>query len=251
MRIPYIGITGFMTPEEVTNILKLTPLSERLIMIGALVSQKTLRGKPGKWPNRYPKIEKIKDIFPNSTRALNFIHYHTKDVENLYEQLIRLTELGGSNLDGFQLNIAWPPSLAIHLYRSLHANKRIVLQIGGRAFKKINHSPEALASKIAEEYSSIIDYILLDASGGLGVPLNVELTLSYLRALKEKDLENIGLGIAGGLCPATLHAIEPLIQEFPTVSIDAEGKLRDENDHLNTNLALTYVRQAIRMFKKD
>lgn len=99
---PYIGITGFMSSDEVRLILdtfiKSRPWvrnsfgqtvfrgkNDRILMVGVLASMKTLYGKTNKWPNRYPKIEDIKNIFLcNSKHLLNLIHYGTKHAETLY-----------------------------------------------------------------------------------------------------------------------------------------------------------------------
>lgn len=206
MKTPYIGITGFMSREEVVHVLKTVPVDTgRLIMIGVLASQKTMQGIPNKWPNRYPEALKISDIFPNDPRVLNLIHYNTKEQDTLGYQLLAITELGGENLNGLQLNMAWPSPDVIKAFRKVQPAKQIVLQIGGHAFELVNHSPRQLAAKVAE-YERIIDYVLLDPSGGYGRPLDPERIREYLYTLQAKNLD-IGLGTAGGLSPTTIHLI--------------------------------------------
>ena len=58
----------------------------------------------------------------------------------------------------------------------------------------------------------------------------------------------MGLVVAGGLSPTTLHLVQPLIEEFPDVSIDAEGRLRDHEDHLDLQVAGQYLSKAFKMF---
>lgn len=72
-------------------------------------------------------------------------------------------------------------------------------------------------------------------------------TREYLRALEDMDLD-IGLGVAGGLSAETLHLVEPLIEEFPDLSIDAEGRLRDESDKLDLTAAKRYAVKSLDMF---
>lgn len=248
MRKAYIGITGFMSPEEAMKIFELVPAtSKRLVMIGVLASMKTIRGIQNKWPDRYPAMDKIAGIFPNHPLALNLIHYNTKKSETLCEQLLQMTEFGGANLQGFQLNVAWPNPSALSKYLSACPTKQFVLQIGGYAFEMINHSPERLASKVSKEYQGLVSYVLLDPSGGYGKLLNTERAKEYLDALVEKEV-NTGLGVAGGLSPTTLNLIEPLVRDFPDLSIDAEGRLRDQNDHLNLSIAQEYLRKSLVMF---
>ncbi len=250
MRKPYIGITGFMNQNEVKAILSLmTKDSNRLLMVGILVSQKTLEGQQNRWPGRYPKIEKVAKIFVNHPKAFNLIHYNTNEPDKLFEQLIDLTRLGGPYLHGVQLNIVWPSPSVIKQYHLRYPDKKIVLQVGGRAFGMIGYSPQNLAKKVAEEYSEVIDYILLDPSGGRGQMLDPEGTRIYLEALKEKKLD-IGLGASGGLGPFTLDPlIGPLAKDFLDLSTDAEHQLRNKrDDSLNINFAKTYTCKTLKMF---
>ena len=247
MRKPYIGITGFMSSDDALHMLDVVPThSNRLIMVGVLASLKTMRGIQNKWPNRYPAMDKIARIFPKHPGALNLIHYNTKEKETLGEQLVAMTEFGGANMHGFQLNIAWPALDVLAEYKKAYPAKQIVLQVGGHAFEMVNNSPEQLAEQVAE-YDEVAEYVLLDPSGGYGKPFNSERAREYLLALREKNLR-IGLGVAGGLSPTTLNLVEPLVREFPDLSIDAESRLRTPEDRLDVNLGRAYIQKASSMF---
>lgn len=244
----YIGITGFMNRGEVEEILKCLPLGcNRKLMVGVLASLKTWRGQVNKWPNRYPKIGFVHEIFFNHPQLFNVVHYNTKEPETLREQLLQLTNVIGPDLHGFQLNIAWPNPQQLASYYVAYPGTKIILQIGGYAFELIEHSPQKLASRVAQEYSGLIDYILLDPSGGFGKPLNTAGIRNYLRALKEKGLK-VDLGVAGGLGPRTLNLVEPLIEEFPDLSIDVESGVRDSEDNLDLNLAKEYLNNSLNLF---
>lgn len=247
---PYIGITGFMSRSDAEAVLEiLPPDSSRLLMVGVLASQKTvLLDQQNKWPNRYPKKGNLATIFPSHPAALNLIHFNTKEPETLARQLVQVTEFGGPRLHGFQLNIAWPSPAALEEYHKAYPLVQIVLQIGNHAFEAVEHSPEKLAERVATEYGELVDYLLLDPSGGYGKPFDTERARGYLRALREKDVK-IGLGVAGGLDPGTLaELLEPLVEEFPDISIDAEGRLRDGNDMLDLERAKAYVAGALKLF---
>lgn len=247
MKKPYIGITGFVSGNEVDFILGHPPRnSNRLIMIGVLASLKTLRGFQNKLPNRYPRADRIFSIFSNYDLALNLIHYSTGEPDTLLEQLVTITTLAGGNLHGFQLNIAWPPQKVLSEYRKLYPSKQFVLQVGGHAFERVNHSPEQLAARVAE-YDGVAEYVLLDPSGGYGKPLDPDRARDYLVALKAQNLE-MGFGVAGGLSPSTLNLVEPLTKEFPYLSIDAEGRLRTPEDRLDLSISSEYLRKAFAMF---
>src|SRR3989344_5476237 len=116
---PYVGVTGFMNGFEAYDVLGVVPPdSETLIMIGVLASPKTLRGTSHNRPNRYPKPEHIRNIFPSHQAALNLIHYHTKELDTLAAQLLAMTQWGGLRMHGFQFNIAWPIPAALRLYKT-------------------------------------------------------------------------------------------------------------------------------------
>ena len=247
---PYIGITGFMTRAEVRTILNYMPENpSRLLMVGVLANSKTMEGIPNKRPNRYPKPENLGDIFEPDKRVLNLIHFNTKEPKTLYDQIAKVRKLAGPNCHGFQLNTAWP-NLEVLTRVAIQGRRTVVvLQVGGRAFEMINHDPRLLANKVAE-YEHVIDYVLLDPSGGYGVPFDTEKTRTYLDALSAKNL-NLGLGVAGGLSPQTLNLLEPLVGDFPNLCIDAEGKLRDHNDNLDLRVAGEYIKQSLETFNLD
>lgn len=258
---PYIGITGFMSSEEVELTLgafrKARPLiknglggvvfrgdNDRILMVGVLASLKTLYGKTNKWPNRYPRVDEIKDIFCCSpSHVLNLIHYNTRHVETLFPQLVALTEIAGVNMNGFQLNITWPDPEQIEAYKMRYPNKIIVLQVGRKALD-MTDGVVLVFKDYLSDYKGIIDYVLFDPSGGKGESFDGGEMLNYLWAAKDVFSEGVGLGIAGGLSSKTLDILRPAVEEFPDISIDAEGRLRNENDHLDLKEAEEYIKKA-------
>jgi len=211
-------------------------------MVGVLMSSKTLAGQPNKWPGRYPKKEDIADIFVDDPRALNLIHYSTDSPETLATQLVEITKLAGPYLDGFQLNITWPPILEITNYRIIYPDKFLVLQIGRKAMDIVVKSAEQLAGTIGWYHG--IDAVLIDSSGGRGEPLDAAKAAEYLRAIR-RIYPTLGVGIAGGLGPDTLHSLDPLVREFTDLSIDAEGRLRTaREDALRLGAMQIYLEDA-------
>ena len=251
MKQVYVGITGFTSRNEVYSVSDsmMSEDSNRLLMVGVLASQKTLRGQKNKWPNRYPRVQDISGIFTQHEGVLNLIHYstdnHHENPNFLIDELIQMTQLGGPFLHGFQLNIAWPSRGAIAEFRKNVPNKVIVLQIGGKALRVINHSPKNLADDLIK-YEELVDYVLIDPSGGLGIPFDTEKARTYLEAIKERGID-LGLGVAGGLSPTTLDLVQPLLSDFPELSWDAEGRLRDEQDKLVLKTSIEYVQRSCRL----
>jgi hypothetical protein len=202
-----------------------------------------MQGIPNKWPNRYPSADKIAGIFPNHPQALNLVHFNTRDPYELLNQMLKVTELGGENFHGFQLNIKWPNPFTIEEYKREHPDKIIVLQCGEAALEAASCDPATLV-EIAENYIGTCDYLLVDPSGGLGKPLNPYKGIEYLHQLNART-DKMGFGIAGGLSPTTLEDLMGSIAKvYPNTSIDAEGRLRDGDDNLNVAIAKDFVSKA-------
>ena len=135
-------------------------------------------------------------------------------------------------------------------YRQCHPDIEIVVQVGVKAFEQINDDPSELVQKL-KEYGTAIDFVLLDRSMGKGKPLDSDSLKPFLFKVSH-ELPHLGLAVAGGLGPTSLHLIEPLLDDFPELSFDAQGKLRPSgnseqpidwhmaSDYLEKSLALTH-----------
>jgi hypothetical protein len=248
---PYIGITGFMSRQEVEAVVSSLENKDdkRWLMVGVLASEKSFAGIPNKFPNRYPAPQTIKDIFPEDSSMLRLIHFSTRAKGmDLLNQLYRLREMAGENCDGFQLNIKWPPLKILSAYQALFPHDTLVLQCGGGAMKSVGYNPQKLTDRIAE-YQYHARYVLIDASGGYGKALDAVFMGEVLHALSSKFIPT-GPVIAGGLTGDTLEMIRSIVGEFPDVSIDAEGGLRDSEDHLDLGKVEKYVNRALKLFAR-
>jgi phosphoribosylanthranilate isomerase len=251
--LPYVGVTGFENGFQVNHCLEnfanYLLKSQRLFMVGVLVSDSTARGEVNKkWPNRYPEVSNIDDIFTSSNLGLNLIHYHTTNKADYALQLFKLVDLvGGDKLHGFQLNTTWPDPSELEKFLCKYPKMKLVLPITSSCFESVSHNPMELVKKIKDHYLGLINYILLDPSGGKGVSINLEMAEKYLREFENQKFD-IGLGLAGGLGPETIMSIKDVVDKFPDVSIDAEGKLRGEDDKLNFDKTLFYITRAFNIF---
>lgn len=248
--VPYVGVTGFMSRREVKEVIdSASPWLRRKVMIGVLASSKTISGGTNSHPNRYPTPGQMRDIFEDTSRALNLVHFSTKNREGLFEEMSKAFSLAGPYCHGLQLNIPWPDPKVLGFFKTKVYPVTIILQIGARALEIVGYSPQRLADKIEKEYKYFIDYVLLDPSGGTGKPFVPKEMGGYLHALEMKQM-SIGLGVAGGLNPATLRRLVlPLVKEFPDLSIDVETGVRDAHDHLDPKLAISFVRKAECLFQ--
>ncbi len=246
---PYIGVTGFMSETEVWKVLDALPKkTTRQLMVGVLASSKTLAGGTNRYPNRYPRIDRLDDIFVHDERLLNLIHYATDDRDTLGAQLRQIWS-GVALAEGFQLNIPWPRPGALYDLLASQFPPCFVLQIGSRALAEVGDDPRRLAERL-EDYDGLAAAILLDGSGGRGVPLDAAKLRPLLEAVRARH-PRLGLGVAGGLSPATLHLVEPLLAAFPDLNIDAEGRLREpQTDQLDLDLARDYVTRSAKLFAR-
>lgn len=249
MERPYVGITGFMTDSEVVKVLGAMPDMGHALMVGVLVSEKTLNGMPNKHPNRYPRIQDVHNIFVDDPRVLNLVHYHTKSVEGLGQQLEVLVERCGPRLHGFQLNLAEPPLDALQAFKRQHPGLRLVVQANHHMFRTAEYSPQRLAKKAAS-YVGIAEYLLFDLSGGSGMLCSCDLLYNFVVTMKQAKIP-LNLGIAGGLGVYTLHTVKQLLRQNPDLSIDAEGRLRNADDRLDMSSAIEYLQRAARIFAPD
>jgi len=258
---PYIGITGFMSPDEVRAVLGALPETfdsgQRLIMCGVLASWKTLNGLEPPNPKRCPSIGAVKSIFQKHPLALNLVHYNSRE-PNLADQLMKLSEAAGENCHGFQLNMVWPSARELEKWRNKFPESRLVLQIGSMALDLVSYwaptgagSPRKISSHLLierlREYRNIATDILLDRSGGRGKSLTfleIAEILEIFRAVLEANLP-FTVGLAGGLSAENLWMIGPLLSGgFPDLmlNIDAEGRLRTKDDDLDLEKVRAYLR---------
>ena len=245
---PYIGITGFCSRREVDAVLAAVPgHPNRLLMCGALLSNALLAGDASDAPNRCPPPDGIAAIFSDDPRCVNLVHYRPPPGANLADALTRATEVGGPHCHGVQINATrgapWPDPDALAAYRERCRPSRIVFQAGREAMESADHQSHELARRCAA-YSELVTDVLVDASEGLGLPLDAACSADYLQAIRAAAPE-LGLVVAGGLHSGNIsELLSPLLPEWSAVSIDAEGRLRDADDHLNTDAAIAYLQAA-------
>jgi len=256
MPFPYIGITDFMTFEQVRKMLAvfkthLRQGSQRLLHVGVMMSYKTLHGIETKWSKAFPAKEAIVDIF-TSDDVYNCLHYadydHNSDLGNT---LARAISHGGIGINAMQLDMIWPdPGQVAHGVHTSRRHIEVILQVGKNAIEEANDDPRVVVQRL-EDYEGVIHRVLLDKSMGRGLGMDATALLPFARAIKER-FPDLGLTVAGGLGPNTMYLVEPLVSEFPDLSIDAQGKLRPSGnalDPVDWDMAGEYLAKALALLK--
>ncbi|MBI3632642.1 MAG: hypothetical protein HY225_04305 [Candidatus Vogelbacteria bacterium] len=246
----YVSITDFFMVDQARQMRDLMLRSSELVLgVGVMASWKTIKGLPTKWINSFPPIQTVAGIFEPDSRVFNVLHYASDvELDRLFEQLVVATLFGGANMEGLQLDIEWPDVEALKLYKKYFPRVKIVLQVGPKALETVNHSAKEIARRVAEEYAPYIDYVLLDGSGGRGIPMEAGPLLEKIAAIKERA-PGLAIAVAGGLGPNTLDLLEPILAVYPNISIDAQGKLRkDKTDRVDWDMAGGYVKKFVDMW---
>lgn len=79
---PYIGVCDVASAEQARRLVDLVPYGfSHGVMIGVMMTYKTLNGIPCEWTDVFPKNEDVGAIFIADPRALNTIHYADYAVE--------------------------------------------------------------------------------------------------------------------------------------------------------------------------
>lgn len=266
---PYIGITGFTLVEEIRAVRKAffellaklrdknflnNDIVEPQLMVGILTNPKTFNGMAHKFPGRYPKLDQLRTLFKvaNACNTLVLCHhcFSGDPSQNIIEDSERIMNVTGNTTHGFQLNVCWPDSIQVMELRRLHPKMHIILQIGGKALSKFakltsTYDPNTLLKRV-REYEGSINSILLDPSGGFGQLLKKERLTLLVKTLMQ--IENLGIGVAGGLCAETMGVVAPMAAICPYLSIDAEGRLRNpKDDSLELEKTKAYLTSAFQV----
>ncbi len=126
----------------------------------------------------------------------------------------------------------------------------VILQLGRDAIEQVNNDPKEVAERLLG-YDGIVQYVLLDKSMGGGLGMDADGLLPFARKIRE-SFPDLGIAAAGGLGPTSTDLVKPLVKEFPSISIDAQGKLRPSGsmlDPIDWNMAETYLIEALKILK--
>ncbi len=234
----YSGVCDVISPEQARamaeELRKNRKNPDRKVMIGSMAGHFTLRpdkDDPGEQRSVFPSREEISKGFTDDPDVLNTVHfadlYRPREVQTLFGDLELVVKYGGEHLHAIQLDVTWPNPEDITKFKDKYPDLSIILQLGKFVFQEIGVDLQKMVERL-REYGDSIDFVLLDMSMGKGRGMESEGLLPLLRLIR-KELPYLGLAVAGGLGPDSMDLLEPIVKEFPGISIDAQGRLKPAN----------------------
>ncbi len=253
---PYIGMTDVPNAEWLASMLQHYrrcggEMLEHRLHAGVMTSYKILNGLETSWSKVWPAPAKIAEIFVPDPRVMNVIHYadYEDSDRDLAGTLMRVAELGGPHLHALQLDMPWPDVAALKAFKTRCPTIDVILQVGQVALARASNDVDETINRLRLCDDSI-ECVLLDLSMGRGKGLNADLLRPFILAIRSR-LPHLRITVAGGLGPDTLHLVAPLVREFPSISIDAQGQLRpsgSSKDAIDHERAERYLQGAVEMF---
>ncbi len=263
---PYVSISGLsqawhgqtlrqhvVKPEHHTHNLAL----------GVLTSDMMLNDGQNDHPNRYPRIRNHRQIFGQARAGVyDVVHFYTPNMSRVGAQLQRYMRESEHFPHAFQVNVAWPGLQDLSHFRDFYRQYaeekqsrrlevRLILQLGRDALDLVRKAPGEriagghLVSQLTPYIESgVIDAVLYDSSGGRGKDLDIDEAGYCLGHIRRAFGSNVVIGVAGGLTVENFYRLQPLIEEFPGLSVDVESGVRNAQDELIVEKAVEFANQA-------
>lgn len=243
---PFIGVAGLGSREQHHTLLRhaesILTGTGRFIMTSVLACEQTqLHDEPNEFGEAwYPVGDAISRVADGRSEQVRVFVHMDRALLEAPEKLLRRT---AHYIAGVQINLLpWDDTAtltALRRFRKMHPELLIILQAHREVLASF--TPEQVADKLRHMPA---DYLLLDASQGNGTALNTEQLRSYITAIYHKQLP-VRVVVAGGLEAATIpELLLPLLRDYPDLSCDAEGRLRQGHPGqttLNMQAVIAYL----------
>ncbi len=256
MKDPFISVTGVTTHRQAMDLLQVFRGEggdeiQQMLAVGVMTGRKVLTGLPSEWSLVWPEPKDIAGIFLNHPDIFNVLHYVDYTNTHVLVNLNRARQVGGRYMDAIQLDMCWPDPTSLFTFKRISGDIKVILQVGRKAFDEVGNDPARLATRLTQ-YIDSVGYILLDRSMGKGLPMDAEDLVRFIRTIKALA-PMFEIVVAGGLGPYTMDLVEPLVELYPDISIDAQGQLCYDGDarrSLSEPRVLRYLEKAVAMFRK-
>lgn len=226
----YISVTAGKDAKEVNAILNefqkvgYSLDQEYTPVIGIQISEKTFKGiKPKNF--RFATFAEVPSLLIIiNGKAMPIIHYNTKNLDTLFEQVSCVFESTYDYCKLIQINATFPDVSQLEKIKERFGKLRISLQVDYRGMD-LNQVSDKVVS-----YCDCLDYVLIDPSRGRGDMFDIDESTSLYLRIKDKR-PNYEIVFAGGLNGDNVEdVLSKIIDRIKTkeFSICAEGKLRDK-----------------------
>lgn len=256
---PYIGISGIAHAEEYKAIMDYARQLDiastgRFVMVGAQATTRTQihnQPEPGYGQDWYPIGDALAKVAVLDTSGLTkpFIHVlfenELDEFERGMEIIMARTKpfIRGIQLNGAHwMDLDYAPALT--RFKQQYPETAIILQ--ARSFIMEQASPNEVTAKLR---TLPVDYVLFDASHGQGKAMNAHSLQQYIDAVYQGQL-TLGVAAAGGLEASNIDTLlGPLLNMYPDLSFDAEGRLRNSRNSSTSRLSLDLVEKYLKSSK--
>lgn len=251
MKKPYIGVTDFVTRAQVEQAKAAITTPERRLHVGAMTSFKVLNGIKTNtgWENIWLNEHRLNKLFVKDNSVYNVIHYadydhtDTQPAPTEVADLVKAIDISGPNVHAIQLDMVWPEISLIDGMVHKRGGTEIILQVSDRAIAELAPTGKTLEQAI-RPYLRYVQYYLLDSGMGRGTQFNVEVAFDRISRLIDAGVPEHWIAVAGGLGPDTYLTMKPLLDKYPHLSCDAQGRLRPSHnaaDPLDMELVTKYL----------
>lgn len=269
----YIGITGFRSIEEVKQLNEhVSRLPVGYFMFGITSSNKRL-ADPTSQGGTSPRLLDINSLVREIRGNLPMIHYFSSNSqEQLADEVVALFDY--CRLDtthvGLQINALWPlPQQIENMRKAFEPQFKITMQLPQAALTANNDQ----IIKRLREYQGLIQYVLIDPSGGQGIDFSAVRASELMQGVFDQ-FQSITPGVAGGFSDTNVKERVAQIGQYTLCDhchqgkltgycIDAQGKLRNsqkipvafppndapvEVSSLDTSKAINFINAALSAF---
>jgi hypothetical protein len=267
--LPFYGFSGLNDPAQLMAVLNHTlDKSNRRLMFRANMNSASLRKFHVEDYKNVIDADVLRGLFcsvpeelfdePNYFPVINFTSDgpNTIDSELLHvDRLVHMPEdkevaVLSRLIKGFQITEALPDPKNLKWFQERHLWPKpfeMILQLGKLAMKQSDNDPEKLA-KLVESYKGVINYVILDTASCKINEFCAKWAKPYIKALTE-TCPDIGVCVAGRLGPKSMKLVQPLLEEFPDLSVLAETELKDKYVNFTTDKAILYFNQAVKVIE--
>ena len=260
---PYVGVSGVVSPEQQEWLnhyrFPLMVLNRNLSLGIKAVHKTQWLDVPNKYgPGWYPVGDTIADsVIPSNGNTLltaqvflDLPEARRHDIDNYPSRFIeKLIGRTGMWLDAVQFDmLPWHEQDYSELFEEMITTKPtldIILQCQGPIMDA--YTPQEITKRL-DYYRPYVSHVLFDSSHGTGKQLDVDALRPYVTEAFEREW--LGVGVAGGLDgQVVVEELQVLLDEFPDLSFDAEGRLHqnldESNRRLNRNRTVHYLDRAV------